>query len=53
VNGSLTNPVFPSWFWKYCFDGKKKGLSLACDPEVSLEDARPARDDAQKQHPSG
>ena len=33
------------WFWKYYFDGKEKRLSLGCYPEVSLKDARAARDD--------
>ena len=41
------------WFWKYYFDGKEKRLSLGCYPEVSLKDARAARDDARKQHQSG
>ena len=41
------------WFWKYYFDGKEKRLSLGSYPEVSLKDARAARDDARKQHQSG
>ena len=41
------------WFWKYYFDGKEKRLSLGSYPEVSLKDARAARDDARKQQQAG
>lgn len=41
------------WFWKYYFDGKEKRLALGCYPEVSLKEARAARDDARKQHQGG
>ncbi len=57
VSGGLfldfAGSVSKLWFWKYYFDGKEKRLSLGCYPEVSLKDARAARDDARKQHQSG
>lgn len=36
------------WFWKFRIDGKEKRLALGSYPEVTLKDARTARDDARK-----
>ncbi|MFN3819964.1 tyrosine-type recombinase/integrase [Blastomonas sp.] len=37
-----------SWRWKYSFRGKEKTLSIGLYPEVSLRDARSARDEARR-----
>ncbi|MBK6869392.1 MAG: integrase arm-type DNA-binding domain-containing protein [Burkholderiales bacterium] len=36
------------WFWKFRIEGKEKRIALGSYPEVSLKDARVARDDARK-----
>ena len=55
--GGLYLEVAPSgskrWFWKYYFEGKEKRLSLGSYPDVSLKDARTARDGARKQQQRG
>lgn len=38
-----------SWRWKYSFRGREKTLTLGLYPEVSLRDARTARDEARLQ----
>lgn len=38
-----------SWRWKYSFRGREKTLTLGLYPEVSLRDARMARDEARRQ----
>ncbi|MFX5510163.1 Arm DNA-binding domain-containing protein, partial [Acinetobacter baumannii] len=38
-----------SWRWKYSFRGREKTLTLGLYPEVSLRDARMARDEARLQ----
>lgn len=42
-----------SWRWKYSFRGKEKTLSIGLYPEVSLREARAARDDARRLLQSG
>ncbi len=55
--GGLYLEVAPNaskrWFWKFRFDGKEKRLALGSYPEVTLKDARTARDDARKIHQQG
>lgn len=50
AGGSLYVEVWPNarkyWRWKYTFGGKEKRLALGVFPEVSLADARRARDRA-------
>lgn len=41
------------WFWKYRFEGKEKRLALGSYPDVSLKEARTARDDAKKVQQAG
>ena len=41
------------WFWKYRFEGKEKRLALGSYPDVSLKEARTARDDAKKAQQAG
>ena len=41
------------WFWKYRIDGKEKRLALGRYPEVSLKDARTARDIARLSQRAG
>lgn len=36
------------WFWKFRYGGKEKRLALGSYPEVSLKEAREARDEARK-----
>jgi integrase len=49
-SGGLYLEAAPSgsrrWFWKYRFDGREKRLALGSYPEVSLAQARGARDAA-------
>lgn len=56
-SGGLYLEVAPNgskrWFWKYRFEGKEKRLALGGYPEVSLKDARGARDDAKKVQQAG
>ena len=47
VNGSKR------WFWKYRLDGKEKRLALGRYPDVSLKDARTARDVARLSQRAG
>lgn len=47
VNGSKR------WFWKYRLDGKEKRLALGRYPEISLKDARTARDVARLSQRAG
>lgn len=55
--GGLYLEVSPSgskrWFWKFYPDGKESRLALGSYPEVSLKQARSARDDARKTRKSG
>lgn len=41
------------WFWKFYFDGKEKRLALGSYPEVTLKQARNARDDARRLQQQG
>ena len=41
------------WRMKYRFEGKEKLLSIGQYPEISLKDARAARDEARKLHAAG
>lgn len=41
------------WFWKFYFDGKEKRLALGAYPDVTLKEARSARDGARKQRQLG
>ena len=42
-----------SWRWKYSFRGKEKTLSIGLYPQVSLRQAREARDEARRLLQSG
>lgn len=50
--GGLYLEVAPNgskrWFWKFYADGKEKRLAVGSYPEVSLKDARSARDKARQ-----
>lgn len=50
--GGLYLEVSPTgskrWFWKYRYGGAEKRLALGSYPDVSIKDARGARDDARK-----
>lgn len=56
-SGGLYLEVAPSgskrWFWKFYADGKEKRLALGSYPDVSLKDARAARDESRIAKRSG
>lgn len=44
---------YRAWRWKYYFDGREKRLTIGSYPEVSLADARAAREQAAKAKRAG
>ena len=44
----VSNAGGKRWFWKYYHAGKEKRLALGTFPDVTLKQARFARDDARK-----